>query len=162
MINIKHFDLNILKIDKKSYKNIDIYYIGQITMKDSDYVKISNVSSLYLIIDKIDGCIEEKNGNKYLIRGSTDNNNELLIKYIKLWNEIKNSSEKINNKPREYGKDFMKIKFSSNDHQRLNKTLKIHNMTIVIRSIFEGDGKHYPQVSVDQFLYELEMLEYVE
>ena len=161
MINIKHFDLNILKIDKKSYKNIDIYYIGQITMKDSDYVKISNVSSLHLIIDKIDGCIEEKNGNKYLIRGSTDNNNELLIKYIKLWNEIKNSSEKINNKPREYGKDFMKIKFSSNDHQRLNKTLKIHNMTIVIRSIFEGDGKHYPQVSVDQFLYELEMLEYV-
>ena len=131
-------------------------------MKDSDYVKISNVSSLYLIIDKIDGCIEEKNGNKYLICGSTDKNNELLIKYIKLWNGIKNSSEKINNKPGEYGKYFMKIKFNSNDHLRLNKTLKIHNMTIVIRSIFEGDGKHYPQVSVDQFLYELEMLEYVE
>ena len=36
MINIKDFDWNLLKIDKKSYKNIDIYYIGYITMKDSD------------------------------------------------------------------------------------------------------------------------------
>ena len=36
MINIKYFDPNLLKIDKKSYKNIDIYCIGYITMKDSD------------------------------------------------------------------------------------------------------------------------------
>ena len=36
MINIKDFDSNILKMDKKSYKNIDIYYIGYIVMKDSD------------------------------------------------------------------------------------------------------------------------------
>ena len=46
MINIKDFDPNLLKIDKKSYKNIDIYYIGYITMKDSDYVKIKNVNPL--------------------------------------------------------------------------------------------------------------------
>ena len=51
MINIKHFDLNLLKIDKKSCKNIDIYYIGYITMKDSDHVKINSVTPLYLIID---------------------------------------------------------------------------------------------------------------
>ena len=60
MINIKDFDSNLLKIDKKSYKNIDIYYIGYITMKDSDYVKINSVNPLYLIIDKVDVCIEEK------------------------------------------------------------------------------------------------------
>ena len=46
MINIKDFDPNLLKIDKKSYKNIDIYYIGYITMKDSDYVKINIVDRL--------------------------------------------------------------------------------------------------------------------
>ena len=62
MINIKDFDSNLLKIDKKSYKNVDIYYIGYITTKDSDYVKISSVNSLYLIIDKVDGCIEKKVG----------------------------------------------------------------------------------------------------
>ena len=65
MINIKDFDSDLLKIDKRSYKYIDIYYIGYITMKDSDYVKTNSVNPLYLIIDKADGCIEEKNGNKH-------------------------------------------------------------------------------------------------
>ena len=50
MINIKDFDPNQLKIDKKSYKNICIYYIGYITMKNSDYVKINSVNPLYLLI----------------------------------------------------------------------------------------------------------------
>ena len=60
MINITIFDPNLLKIDKKSYKNIDFYYIGYITMKDSDYVKINSVNSLYLIIDEVDRYFEEK------------------------------------------------------------------------------------------------------
>ena len=50
MINIKDFDPNLLKIDQKLYKNNDIYYIGYITVKDSYYVKMSNVNPLYLII----------------------------------------------------------------------------------------------------------------
>ena len=66
IINIKDFDSNLLKIDKKSYKNTDIYYIGYITMKDSNYVKIYSVNPLYLIIGEVDGCIEEKDGSKYL------------------------------------------------------------------------------------------------
>ena len=60
IIKIKDFDSNLLKIDRKSYKNIDIYYTGYITMKDSDYVSINNVNHLYLIIDKVDRFIEEK------------------------------------------------------------------------------------------------------
>ena len=66
IINIKDFDSNLLKIDKKSYENIDIYYIGYITMKDSNYVKIDSVNPLYLIIGEVDGCFEEKDGSKYL------------------------------------------------------------------------------------------------
>ena len=54
MIKIKDFDSNLLKIAKTSYKKNDIYYIGYTTMKDSDYVKIDRVNSLYLIIDKVD------------------------------------------------------------------------------------------------------------
>ena len=65
MINIKDFDPNLLKIDKKSYKNIDIYYIGYITVKDSYYVKINNVNPLYLINSEADGYIKEKNGSKF-------------------------------------------------------------------------------------------------
>ena len=85
MINIKNFDPNLLKIDKKLHKNIDIYYIGFITVKDSDYVNINSVNSLYLIINEAGGCIEEINGNKYLTLVSTDKNKEVFTKYTELW-----------------------------------------------------------------------------
>ena len=47
LINIKDFDLKLLKLDKKSYKNIDIYYIGYITKKDE--YRINSVNPLYLL-----------------------------------------------------------------------------------------------------------------
>ena len=88
MINIKDFDSNLLKIDKKSYKNIDIYYIGYITIKSiSNYDSINSTNPLYFIIGEVDRNIEEKNGNKYLLLNtlaSTDKNKELLTKYTKL------------------------------------------------------------------------------
>ena len=52
-INITNFDSNLLRIDKKSYKNINIYYIGYITMKDFDYVNNHSVNPLYFLIDKV-------------------------------------------------------------------------------------------------------------
>ena len=60
MINIKDFDRDLLKIDKKAYKNVGIYYLGYITVKDSYYVKINSVNPLYLIISEPDGYIKEK------------------------------------------------------------------------------------------------------
>ena len=63
MINIENFDSNLLKIDKKLYKNIDVYYIGQITIKKiDDYKNIYSVNPLYLIISETDGDTEEKMG----------------------------------------------------------------------------------------------------
>ena len=84
MIKIKDFNPDLLKIDKKSYKNTDIYYIGYITMKYFYYVKINSVNPLQLIIDKVDGYIEEKNENKHVTLVSTDKNKEVLIKYRNL------------------------------------------------------------------------------
>ena len=72
MINIKDFSPSLIKIDKKSYKNIGIYYIGYITMTDSDNVKINSVNPLYLIIGEADRYIKENNGDKYLFFDSTD------------------------------------------------------------------------------------------
>ena len=61
MINIEDFDSNLLKIDKKSYKNIDIYCIGYITIKSiSNYNSINSVNPLYFMIGDADGYIEEK------------------------------------------------------------------------------------------------------
>ena len=84
MINIKNFDSNLLKIDKKSYKDIDFYYIGYNTNKDFDYVKINSVNPLYLIIDKVDRYIKKSDKNKYLIFPSTVKNKEVLRKYTEL------------------------------------------------------------------------------
>ena len=78
-----------------------------------------------------------------------------MTKYIELWDGIKNSIEKINNKSGEYGKDFMKIKFNSGDSLSLNKKIKLHNMTIIVKTVFEEDGIYYPQVFLDECLYEL-------
>ena len=124
-------------------------------MEDSDYVKINSVNPLYLLISEVDGYFEEKNGTKYLILDSTDKNKEVLIKYTKLWDGIKNSIEKVNNKLGEYEIDFMTIKFNSDDNLPLNKILKLHNIAIIIRSVSEEDGKYYSQVFLDECLYEL-------
>ena len=73
MINIKKFDSNLLKIDKKSYKDIGIYNIGYITIKKiDDYENIYSINPLYLIIDHASGYIEEKEMNKYLVFDSTN------------------------------------------------------------------------------------------
>ena len=61
----------------------------------------------------------------------------------------------MDNKPGEYAKDFIKIKFSSDDNLPLNKMLKLHMLTIIVRSVFKEDGKHYPQISLDECLYEV-------
>ena len=99
--------------------------------------------------------LKKKMENKYLLLASTDKNKEVLTKYTELWDGIKNLIDKINDKPGEYGKDFMKIKFNSDDNLSLNKILRLHNLTIVARSVFQEDNNYYPQVFLDEYLYEL-------
>ena len=71
----------MLKIDKKPYKDIDIYDIGYITIKKIDDCKnIYSVNPLYLRITQASGYIEEINENKYLIFDSIDQNKDLLKK----------------------------------------------------------------------------------
>ena len=137
-INIKNVESNLLKIDKKSYKIIGIYYNGYIAIKNvGDYESIRSVNRLYLIIGKVDRHIKEKSGSECLLFASTGKNKEVLTKYIEIWDGIKNLVEKINDKPGEYGKVFMKIKFNSDDDLPLNKILKLHDLTITVRSIFQ-------------------------
>ena len=122
----------------------------------SDYENINSVNPLYLIMDEVDRYIEESNGNKYLTFASTDKNKEVLEKYTKLWNKIKYLIKLINGgKSSEYEKDYMKIKFSSDDDLSLNKIMQLHMLTIIVRPVFEEDGKYYPQVFLDECLYEV-------
>ena len=156
MINIKKFDSNLLKIDKKSYKDIGIYNIGYITIKKiDDCENIYSVNPLYLLVNHANGYIEEKGVNKYLIFDSTDENKELLKKYNDVFNGIRDKIKEVSSDESDYEKDYMRIKFNSDDNLRLNKPLKFRNMTINIGSVFEEDDKLYPQVFLDDTLYEL-------
>ena len=134
--------------------DISIYYIGYVT-KNPEY-NIDSVNPLYLLISELDEFIEEKEGSKCLNIVLTDSSNDFLIKYAKVWSGIKNQIKKINDGSEgEYGQDYMKIKFDSDDNLPLNKIIKFRVLTIIFRNIFEKDGKYYPQIFLDNCLYEI-------
>ena len=93
--------------------------------------------------------------NKYLIFDSADEKKELIKKYNYVFNGIRDKIREINSGVCDYEKDCMKTKFNSDDDLPLNKPLKFCLVTITIRSVFEEDGKFYPQVFLDDTLYEL-------
>ena len=79
IIDLENFDSSLLKLDKKSYKDIGIYNTGYITIKKiDDCESIYSVNPLYLRVDHVNGYIEEKGVNKYLIFDSTDENKDVL------------------------------------------------------------------------------------
>ena len=122
------------------------------------------MNPLYLIIDKIDGFIElnsAENDSKYLNIALTDSNKEVLQKYAEVWRRIKDQIAKINgssvkdHNSVEYEKNYTKIKFDSDDNLSLGVVLNFHKLAIVIRCFFEKDGRYYPQIFLDDSLYEI-------
>ena len=120
-IDLKDFNARFLKIDKKDYNEIAIYYIGYVTIKKigdyhnkkiGDYHNINSVNPLYLMIDETIGhfecnSIEEKNESKYLVLDEIDENKEVLEKCEEVWEGIKKEIETVNGVEKiEYGKDF--------------------------------------------------------
>ena len=145
-----------MKSDKKSYKDICLYNIGYITIKKiGDCENIFSVNHLYLCITHASGYIEEINENKYLIFDFIDENKELFKKYNDAFNRIMGNIKEVSNDECDYEKDYMKIKFNSDDDLPLNKPSKFHNMTITIRSVFKEIRKLYLKVFLDDTLYEL-------
>ena len=95
IIDLENFDARLLKIDKKSFKGVNIYYIGYITKKKIDECNnIHSVNPLYLCIDHVNGYIKEKNGNKYLVFDSVDENKELLKNTMMFGMELRTKSKK--------------------------------------------------------------------
>ena len=109
-ISLKDFNASLLKIDKKDYKDIDIYYIGYVTVKTFAYCNnINSVNPLYLMINEMIGHFEKENENKYLVLDDVDENKDVSKKYEEVWEGIKTEIETINGCEKiEYGKDFLK------------------------------------------------------
>ena len=79
-----------------------------------------------------------------------------IKKYTKLWEETKRQIEVINDdEPIKYRKDFIKIKFESDDDLPLGKTFNIADMIIVVTSVLEENGKYYPQCFWHECVYDL-------
>ena len=116
IIDIRNFHSNLLKIDKKPYKDVDIYYIGYITIKKfGDCENIHSVNPLYLIIHSAPGYFKEKYGEKYLILDSTE-------KYGQVFSGIKSDMETIDGgKEMFYDKNYGRIGVNTDDNVPLNK-----------------------------------------
>ena len=162
IVNIKDFDSNLLEINKLSFQGVfrvSIPYIRYIPTKSSNRVSIDRTDNdedyLYLFLDDVDGQIQENDGIKYLVFASTGKNKEALKNYTKLWEETKRQIEVINNdEPIKYRKDFMKIRFGSDDDLPLGKTFNIVDMITAVAFVLETNGKYYPQIFLHECRYE--------
>ena len=123
IINIKEFDPNNIKLDENSYKNILIYYIAYVTIKDSKYVKINSVNPLYLMFNKMNGYFEEINGNNYLTLFATNDSKDRIKNYEELCIKITDLITLVTKKADDYDEKFIKIKLDSDDTSPLNKTI---------------------------------------
>ena len=107
---------------------------------------------MYLIINEVFSFVGEKNGAKYLKIDKIEN--LLGSDGLTIWNEvfsaIKYHIENISNQV-----DFDKIRFISNDSLALGKLIYFPTLTVVIRCVFKQDGIYYPQVYLDDGLYQL-------
>ena len=156
MIDIKKFESNFLKINKKSHRDFDIYYIGYLTVKkfnncndDCDYENICSVNPLYLIFHSAAGYFKKQNGEKYLILDPIEKYKE-VFSGIKSVIEMISSGEKLF-----YQKHYATIGVNTDYGVPLDKQQKFLWLIIIIRCIFQNGKKLYPQIYLDECLYEL-------
>ena len=109
-----------------------------------------------MFLDDVDGHIEENNGIKNLVFTPTEKKKEALKDYKNLWERTKRHIEVIiDDEPIEYRKDFMKIKFESDDDLPLSKTFNILKMTVVAASVPEKNATYYPQIFLHECAHKL-------
>ena len=86
LINLSNFSINNLKIDKKTWKDIDIYYIGYVDKSKPSEWRVNSVNPLYLIVNKVFCFVGEKNGVKFL--KIDKGNKNLKDSILSIWNQI--------------------------------------------------------------------------
>ena len=144
LIDIKNFNINNIKLDKKGVLGNDVYYIGYITRKPR--WNVNSVNPLYLMTNRIKGHFEEVDEDKYLIISSE--NVDTMQKYQKVFDVIKEVLKKIN----DYSQP---IKYDTDDNIPINKIIYFPTITIIIRSVTKKDDKYYPQLFLDDSFYEV-------
>ena len=124
MVNIKIGETRKINIKNRFYYFYnDINYLKNFDAKllKIDRLRTKTLNPLNLHIIHARGYIEETNGNKYLIFDSVNENKEALKKYFEIWDGVKNKMKAINGDQCDYGEDYMKIKFNSDDDLPFNE-----------------------------------------
>ena len=152
VINLDEFDESKIKVDKKDFNDIDIYYYSYKRKKKiSECNVINSVNPLYLRIINKSGQFEKgKDDAWYPVISDKD---DVYKKLVDIFESIKNKIIEKTWNAVEYDNDYMKIKFESNNFFPTNKDVNTHIATIVIRAIFAKDGKYYAQLFLDDGLY---------
>ena len=143
IINLDEFDESRIRVDKKDFNDIDIYYLGYEDKKKlSECNVINSVNPLYLRITNINAQFEKgKDEAWYLVISDKD---DVYKKLVDILESIRNNITEKRWDVVEYDNDYMTIKFESNNIFSTDKDVNIHIATIIIRAIFAKDSKYYP------------------
>ena len=155
-IFIENFNSALLKIDKKeSSVGITVYYIGYVTKKP--VYNIDSVNPLYLVIRSMEVYVEEidSSDDRYLKIALINNNKDVTNKFTEIRKGIEDWILKINGSVGEYDKNYRKIRFNSDIALPLNTVIKLHALALVIRCIVEKNGKYYPEIHLDDAIFQL-------
>ena len=152
--NLDEFEGSKVKVDWKNFTDIDIYYLDyEYKKKITERNKINSVNALYSEIKDMKGQFKKgKSDNVWylIIFGDVD----VLRKFVNIWKSIRAKIEENAGGIVQYDKDYMGIKFESNDNLPTDNIANMHLVTIIVRSIFAQNGKFYPQLFLDAALNE--------
>ena len=155
IINLDEFDESKIKVDRKNFNDIDIYYLGyEHKKKITECNEINSVNPLYLRIKDMKGQFKKGKSNNvwYLIIFGDAN---VWRKFENTWKSISAKIEENTGGIEQYDKNYIRIKFESNDNLPIGNIVNMHLVTIIIRSVCAENGKFYPQLFLDDALYEL-------
>ena len=160
MVYLDDFDVKLVKVVRRESRiGADIYYTGYVLEPKDD---INSINPLYLIVRHLFGRIEKIEGSsdRYLV--IDENNKEIINVFHKLWKFIK---DEINRLIKRNGKitfgnvdnkisEYNKLRFSSDVDLPLDTLIEFHMLTIVINCVIEKGNKNYPEIYLDECLYE--------
>ena len=148
------FDKNLIKVDKRESRiGADIYYIGYIVNKPQ--YNINSVNHLHLILKDVSCTVEKIEGSRdrYLVIDLS--NKDVLNVFDDMFNFISNKFNRIDGDDKIlYG--YIRLKFSSDVDLPLDKLIKFHTLTVIVACVIRKANKFYPEIYVDEGIYELQ------
>ena len=161
MVYLDDFNVDLIKIVRReSRTDVDIYYIGYVVNKPQ--YNINSINPLYLIVRHLFGRVEKIQGSSDWYLVVDENNKEAISVFDKLWKFIKGEINRLIKKGDKvtFGTiddkiiEYNKLRFSSDVDLPLDTLIEFHMLTIAINCVIEKGNKYYPEIYLDECLYE--------